>query len=219
MKWFKHDANASIDAKLKRIRIKYGMEGYGLYWYCLELIAKNVEKHNLTFSLEEDSELISCDTGIHQERVEEMMVHMVNLGLFEQSGTHITCLKMATRADEYTAKLLRTANIPILSGHSPDKVPPNRIDRREEKRQAGGAFTLSDDWKPDQILWEGKSFQAGIPMADYKSCLTEFICHYQGNSPQTEVYWIGKLIAWIKRDSSRNPKKLNTGSERDELFL
>ena len=112
MKWFKHDSTASADAKLKKVRIKYGMEGYGLYWYCLELIASNVEKHNLTFELEHDSELISHDTGIHFERVQEMLLYMIELHLFEQSSGVITCLKMAQRTDEYTAKLLKTIGTP-----------------------------------------------------------------------------------------------------------
>jgi hypothetical protein len=55
MKWFKHDSDASNDAKLKKLRLKYGAQGYGIYWYCLELIARNVEKHNLTFELEHDA--------------------------------------------------------------------------------------------------------------------------------------------------------------------
>jgi hypothetical protein len=108
MKWFKHDSTAYHDAKLAKVRLKYGMEGYGLYWFCLELIAKNVETHNLTFELEEDAELLSVATNIHYERVQEMMTYMVNLGLFENCEGRITCLKMATRTDEYTQKLLRS---------------------------------------------------------------------------------------------------------------
>ena len=132
MKWFKHDANASIDSKLKRLRLKYGMEGYGLYWYCLECIAKNVESHNLTFELEEDSELISADTNIHRERVQEMMAFMVDAGLFENRDGSITCLKMATRTDEYTQKLMKNIkSVPTVSRHNPDNV---RLNRREEKR-------------------------------------------------------------------------------------
>lgn len=132
MKWFKHDANASIDSKLKRLRLKYGMEGYGLYWYCLECIAKNVESHNLTFELEEDSELISADTNIHRERVQEMMAFMVDAGLFENRDGSITCLKMATRTDEYTQKLIKNIkSVPTVSRHSPDNV---RLNRREENR-------------------------------------------------------------------------------------
>jgi len=124
MKWFKHDASAMADAKLKRVKMKYGMQGYGLYWYCLELIAQNVDKHNLTFELEHDAEIIALDTGIHQELVEEMMKYMIQIDLFESSGGRIYCLKMATRTDEYTQKIINSAqNINKLSRQTPDIIP------------------------------------------------------------------------------------------------
>lgn len=100
MQWFKHDATANADAKLKKVRIKYGLEGYGLYWYCLELIAGEVSKDKLTFELEHDAEIISHDTGVHYERVNEMMAYMVDLGLFERDSGVVTCLKMAQRLDQ-----------------------------------------------------------------------------------------------------------------------
>lgn len=100
MQWFKHDSDANRDAKLKRLMIKYGMEGYGLYWYCLELIAADVTNTNVTFELEHDSEIIAHDTGIHYQRVEEMIMAMVELGLFNNQNGVITCLKMAKRLDQ-----------------------------------------------------------------------------------------------------------------------
>ena len=141
LKWYKHDANANADAKLRKFRIKYGMEGYGLYWYCLELIAQNVEKHNLSFELEHDAEIIAHDTGIHFERVQEMMAYMVDLSLFEQSEGRITCLKMASRTDEYTQKLIKSSGVvPTPSRHPPDNIRLNRIEenRTEENRKRGG---------------------------------------------------------------------------------
>lgn len=130
MKWFKHDSNASLDAKLQRLRLKYGLEGYGMYWYLLESIARNVEIHNLTFELEEDAELIAAATNIHYERVQEMMLFMCELGLFENADGRIVCLKMASRTDEYTQKLMRSANdVPTLSRHTPEKIPPNRTEQ------------------------------------------------------------------------------------------
>lgn len=100
MKWFKHDADAHVDAKLLRLRMSHGMEAYGLYWHCLELIASNVTAENLTFELEHDSELIAYQTGLPRDRVEAIMRDMVGMGLFESSCGKITCLKMMSRMDQ-----------------------------------------------------------------------------------------------------------------------
>ena len=136
IKWFKHDSDAGNDAKLRKLRLKYGASGYGIYWYCLELIARNVEKHNLTFELEHDAELIAEDFRLSGELVQEMMTYMVNLGLFENTSGVITCLKMSTRTDEYTQQLIREVKktpekLPTLSLDSPENI---RGIRREEKR-------------------------------------------------------------------------------------
>jgi hypothetical protein len=135
MKWFKHDSDAGNDAKLRKLRLKYGAQGYGIYWYCLELIARNVEKHNLTFELEHDAILIADDFKLSGEFVQEMMSYMVDLGLFENSQGVITCLKMSTRTDEYTQKLIKEQK------NTPDKLPtpsgqtPRISVLREEKRR------------------------------------------------------------------------------------
>lgn len=141
MKWFKHDSNANTDAKLRRLRLKYGMEGYGVYWYCLEMIASNVDTHNLTFELEHDAEIIAHDTGIHYERIQEMMTFMVNLGLFENQNNTITCLKMMNRTDDYIGRLV-TNKLRSDSEQTPNKLQTNSevtpkkvvVNRIEENR-------------------------------------------------------------------------------------
>lgn len=99
MKWFKHDSDSHTDAKLKKVLIKYGARGYGLYWYCLECIAKDVDETNLTFELEQDSEIIAHDLGMDSAVVEEIMNFMVSLNLFQESSGRIACLKMLKRLD------------------------------------------------------------------------------------------------------------------------
>lgn len=137
MKWFKHDSAAQMDAKLRKLRAKYGMEGYGLYWYCLELIAQNVEKHNLTFELEHDAEVIAMDVNLGLTLVEDMMRYMVSLNLFEMSESGVvTCLKMLTRTDEYTQKLInKSESVGRVSGQKPEKSELIEEKRREEKRK------------------------------------------------------------------------------------
>jgi len=144
MKWFKHDANASMNAKLKKLMLKFGLEGYGLYWYCIELVAQQVEPHNLTFELEHDSEIIGHSVGISKEKVQVIMQYMIYLNLFEGSDGVITCLKLAKRVDEYTQKLLKNRDtLPMMSGQNPTKsalldknrIEQNRIDKNKYRER------------------------------------------------------------------------------------
>lgn len=100
MRWFKHDADANADAKLQNVLLDYGLEGYGLYWYCIELIAGKVDVDNLTFQLEHDARIIARNTGSTPQKVEEMMKYFVKIGLFECSENVISCFKMAKRLDK-----------------------------------------------------------------------------------------------------------------------
>lgn len=100
MKWFKHDSDANQDAKLQNVLLDYGLEGYGLYWYCIELIAGKIDKDNISFDLEHDARIIARNVGSTAQKVEEMMRYFVELGLFENAGGVITCFKIAKRLDK-----------------------------------------------------------------------------------------------------------------------
>lgn len=104
MKWFKHDSNAHTDAKLQKVLMRYGADGYATYWYCLELIAGKVDAKNITFELEHDAEIIGHVLKVDQLRVQEIMTYMTKLGLFDNTEGVITCLKMATRLDDTTSR-------------------------------------------------------------------------------------------------------------------
>ena len=97
MDWFKHDSNANLDEKLQEVLLDYGLEGYGLYWYCIELIVGKTNTDNITFELKHDARIIARNTGSTPQKVEEMMKRFVSLGLFENTDGKITCLKVAKR--------------------------------------------------------------------------------------------------------------------------
>jgi hypothetical protein len=97
MEWFKHDSNANLDEKLQEVLLDYGLEGYGLYWYCIELIVGKVSADNITFELKHDARVIARNTGSSVQKVEEMMKRFVDVGLFENQEGAITCLKVAKR--------------------------------------------------------------------------------------------------------------------------
>ena len=71
MKWFKHETERS--AKVDRLLMEYGVEGYGLFQYCREIIAGTIRPENLTFELEHDAELIAYQLKMDTLRVEKIM--------------------------------------------------------------------------------------------------------------------------------------------------
>ena len=127
-----------MDAKLQEVLLDYGLEGYGLYWYCIELIAQRVTTNNLTFELEHDVRIIARNTGSTAQKVEEMMKSFIRLGLLNHDNGHVFCLTLAKRCDDFTAKAVRQKGVKSLInqsvGVSPtnsEKVPLEVEDRRE----------------------------------------------------------------------------------------
>lgn len=154
MKWFKHQSDANMNAKLQEIIFDHGIEGYGLYWYCLELVAQNVTSENLTFELEHDARIIGRNIGMPANRVEEIMKAFISNDLFSASEGRIQCLKLAQRCDDFTAKAVRRNGVKSIINHevreSPtnsDKVPLEEEDRRkkiEDRKEDRKDISLPD---------------------------------------------------------------------------
>lgn len=190
MKWYKHDTNAHADAKLKKVRMKYGLEGYGMYWYCLELIAASVDVDNLTFELEHDAEIISHDTGIHYERVNEMMTYMVDLGLFENDNGAVTCLKLAKRLDKSMTSNPRMRELieKVKKNHDPVMTKPDgimqdkiRLDKNKESNVDSDESTTRElVEKSFQYFWEKwKEIKKSIGKTDTSPKAKNFDKHWK----------------------------------------
>lgn len=161
MQWFKHDTDATQDAKLKKLIIKYFDRGYAIYFHCLELIAGDLSESNLTFELEHDSEIIADNLHIQGTAeksgiaiVEEIMRYIVELGLFQETSGRIFCFKLLKRLDlsmSSSAKfrqLIKEAKenhdiVMIESCHCHDNIMQDKnriddmtIDKKEEPAQA-----------------------------------------------------------------------------------
>lgn len=106
MEWFKHDTDASTDAKIRKLIMRHGAIGYAIYFHCLELIMADVNKDNITFQLEHDAEIIADNLKIQGNGMEagvdivnKIMMTIIDLNLFESTSNRITCLKLASRLD------------------------------------------------------------------------------------------------------------------------
>jgi hypothetical protein len=224
MKWFKHDSDASNDAKLKKLRLKYGAQGYGIYWYCLELIARNVEKHNLTFELEHDAELIADDFKLSTELTQHIMTFMVEIGLFENTNGIISCLKMASRTDEYTQKLLQSVkktpdNIERVSGQNPKMsvlIEQNRIDeiRLDKKIKPLRSNDIDDGFEE---FWQAYPKKVGKEAA--RKSWEKYKSNFSLTSVLLALQWQIESDQWRRNDGQFIPNPatyLNQGRWQDQ---
>lgn len=91
MKWFKHMTASGSDEKLSALIDAMGMEGYGLWWRLLEVVATQMDesdKCEVTYTLPRWSLLLYC----HHHRGSKLLVTLESLGLIETvtMGSNIT---------------------------------------------------------------------------------------------------------------------------------
>ena len=67
--YFSHDSNARNDQRLMKVRMKYGMEGYGIYFGIIEILREQAE-YTLAF---DDLESISFDLRVDLEKIEDIV--------------------------------------------------------------------------------------------------------------------------------------------------
>jgi len=209
MRWFKHDSNAHNDAKLKRVRQKYGMLGYGLYWYCIELIAGKVEKSNIRFELEEDAEIIAIDWNLDHLKVEEIMDYFVDIGLFESNKNVITCLKLAKRLDDTNAKNPQIKQlITDLRDSEIVGVTPSNSDMLEKSPRKSGQTRLDKN----RLDKNNKKHTTELPLKDGNEWTIPngFIKEMSLAYPDVDLFTEAKTMrAWLVA----NPAKQKTKSQ------
>jgi hypothetical protein len=233
--WFKHDANAATDAKIKKLLIKYGTDGYAIYFHCLELIVSDISETNITFELEHDCEIIADDLKIKgtaeqsgQERVNEIMRYIISLGLFEENNGKIFCYKVLKRLDTSMTsnprmrKLIvegKSNHALVMTGHDgvmQDKKRREEIrkeeNKKEEKRHKYGEF--------QHILLTDKQYKELLNKVDDREKWIKIMdesIEEKGNIYKIKNFSVA-IVKWYKKDLERNGnKKIQTEFEEVEF--
>lgn len=215
MDWFKHDSNANLDEKLQEVLLDYGLEGYGLYWYCLELIVGRITQDNITFELKHDARIIARNTGSTPQKVEEMMRKFINLGLFESANGSITCLKVAKRlmtsatSNPQMRTLIQNVKqnqqLEEASCHRHDDVMPDKI-RLDKKRKEYippiPSELLSDYLKVRKAKKAGELTETAFKGIEREAELAG-ISTEDAIKQCCERGWVGFKASWIKPEEPK----------------
>ncbi|MCX6761027.1 MAG: DUF4373 domain-containing protein [Candidatus Nealsonbacteria bacterium] len=182
MKWFKHDTDAHIDLKIQSLISKHGVEAYGLYWICNELIGKENDKSFEIRAKNEWKIYISKQINIEEKKLEILLSALADCGLIDKKRLTkgILCnKKLQNRADEYTKKVRR------MSGHSPDNVPPeeNRTDKKRIEQIPFDEFWNLYDKKVGKSKSEKKWDKLSL---EVQKKILEYIPNYKAAKPDKQ---------------------------------
>lgn len=149
MKWFKHETDAHTNLKLQNVIDTFGLEAYGYYWMCVELVALQSENFHLN-SEKNWKNYLKKLSGLLSEQQDLYLQLFAEINLIDKKslikGT-LSIPKLAERCDEYTDKLRRK------SRHTRDNVGLEEK-RRDKKRR--------EESKPENSI----SFLSEIPTQD-----------------------------------------------------
>lgn len=235
MDWFKHDSNANLDEKLQEVLLDYGLEGYGLYWYCLELIVGRISQDNITFELKHDARIIARNTGSTPQKVEEMMRKFISLGLFENTNGSITCFKVAKRLmtsatsnpqmrvliqNIKTDRSNENKELPVPSRHRHDEVMPDKI-RLDKKRKEYippiPTELLSDYLKVRKAKKAGELTETAFKGIEREAEIAGITVE-DAIKHCCERGWVGFKADWIKREEVKT-KDTFGWRNNDQLVL
>ena len=200
-----------MNAKLQEIIFDHGIEGYGLYWYCLELVAQNVTTDNLTFELEHDARIIGRNIGMPAARVQEIMKSFITNDLFVASEGRIQCLKLAQRCDDFTAKAVRLKGIKSLKNQGVRLSPTNsekvplEVEEEEEEEVEKNKKTIDQQVDLEELVKNDFDYEnqfekfwlSGIRKIGKKQAKSAFLKILKSKKQKTEFTdYLVKDIAW-----------------------
>jgi hypothetical protein len=123
MKYLSHDSDSSEDFRMQDIIEKYGLQGYGLYWYAVERIAKYLEiPKGIDCILEDDLNRLARKFKISLKELIEIFDYFVQIKAFTKTSDGVyQNLKVLNRFDRYMYQKLKTEGIHIDKNSSPEE--------------------------------------------------------------------------------------------------
>ena len=216
--YFSHDSNARNDQRLMKVRMKYGMEGYGIYFGIIEILREQKD-YILTFN---DIDSISFDLRVDKEKIEDVIQ---NYDLFKIEGhTMFYSKSLKRRLECMDEKKKKRQEAGRLGGIASGKLKQKRTNAKglnKTKLKETKVNNIKDkDAKFKKQVFEFAFTSSGKPLYN-QEVLNDFYNYWsEPNKSNTKMKFelqqtfdIGRrLVTWSKNDfgnKSNGVKKQN----------
>ena len=173
--YFSHDYNARSDEKIKKLLVKHGFLGYGVYWAIVEDLYQNAN------AMRTDYECIAYELRVNEECIKSIIN---DFDLFEIEGNIFGSLSVQRRLDERDKKSKKARESALYRWNKNNEnanamrtqCDSNAIKERKGKESKRKESIKKDIFTPPQILEvinyfteKGYSKQAAEKMFEYYS--------------------------------------------------
>ena len=183
--YFSHDSNARNDQRLMKVRMKYGPEGYGIYFMIIEIL-RDTENYTLNIN---DIHSICFDTRTKNETVLDILKNY-NLFVFEDDFFYSKSLKRRMeRLDEIKQKRSYAGQMSgkarqVINKQEADveQVLNSKVKHSKEKDSKENKISIKTGKFKKQVL----EFQSKYDL----EMLEEFILYWtEPNKSNTKIKW------------------------------
>ena len=182
MKWYQHESECHNDEKIRELIHEHGVEGYGVYHVCLEIISEKID--DKLIARVEISDRVLCEKlRLKSLRVERILNFCTTLSLISAHKSEclwiIQCDPLLKRIDNWTQKKVKryvvtTEQVPLQQQQEHNKNTTTTTSNAAPKPAAGSFF--KDDQMHDLKATIAKTMGWSV-MSDAVSKASEEIIH------------------------------------------
>lgn len=141
--YFPHDADMRNDPKVKAIRRKFGIEGYGIYCMTIEYLSDS------DFFVAEIGvlgiELMAGDFDIDPKKLKEVIDYCISIDLFQVDNYELSCKSLDNRLESLLSKRKRDRIGVIDDDNTQSKGKESKGNERKEKKSKGEELVPFDE--------------------------------------------------------------------------
>lgn len=222
--YFSHDADMRNDLRIKAVRNKFGLEGYGIYCMLLEILT---DSENFKFKYDElNIELVSADMGVDSSVFKTSVDYMIKIDLLQlaDNNLYLTCRTLENRFSALLSKRKRQ-RIGVIDDDNPQndtlssakihkvkksKVKERKIILRKRKIQKRKRKQLQKKliplWKKDFNEYQ-KLCKAEFEKYFYDDAFIKEQEYFHSNLDIDKTMQKAMLQYWITKDGWTNMKK------------
>lgn len=130
--YFPHDTDMRNDPKIKALRRKFGVEGYGIYCMIIEYLGDS--EHFIADVDKLGIELMSGDFDIEPGRLIEIICYCTSLDLLQMESGELSCNSLENRLSPLLSKRERDRSRVFDSDNTQSKVKESKEEKSKAKQ-------------------------------------------------------------------------------------